>query len=59
MLDVYEWDTGKYLGQIAQVPETYSVVGNMNEHQVADRRDHLGRPRGAAATPRRSSTTAA
>jgi dipeptidase len=35
MLDVYEWDTGKFLGQIAQIPETYSVVGNINEHQVA------------------------
>jgi dipeptidase len=34
-LDVYEWDTGKYLGQIDQVPETYSVAGNMNEHQVS------------------------
>ena len=30
-LDIYEWDTGKYLGKIAQVPTTYSVVGNMNE----------------------------
>ncbi len=35
MLDVYEWDTGKYLGKIKQVKHTYSVVGNMNEHQVA------------------------
>ena len=35
MLDVVEWDTGKLLGQIAQVGHTYSVVGNMNEHQVA------------------------
>ncbi len=35
MLDVYEWDTGKYLGKIRQVKHTYSVVGNMNEHQVA------------------------
>ncbi|MGB0717033.1 MAG: dipeptidase [Phycisphaerae bacterium] len=35
MLDVYEWDTGKYLGEIKQVPQTYTVVGNMNEHQVA------------------------
>lgn len=35
MLDVYEWDTGKFLGQIKQVARTYSVVGNMNEHQVA------------------------
>jgi len=33
--DIYEWDTGKYLGQIAEAPETYTVVGNMNEHQVA------------------------
>jgi dipeptidase len=35
MLDVYEWDTGKYLGKIKQVLVTYSVVGNMNEHQVS------------------------
>ncbi|MFO7613083.1 MAG: C69 family dipeptidase [Bacteroidales bacterium] len=35
MLDVYEWDTGKFLGQIPQVPVTYNVVGNINEHQVA------------------------
>lgn len=35
MLDVYEWDTGKFLGQIKQATETYNVVGNMNEHQVA------------------------
>jgi dipeptidase len=35
MLDVYEWDTGKFLGQIPQVPVTYNVVGNMNENQVA------------------------
>jgi dipeptidase len=35
MLDIYEWDTGKYLGKIKQVPETYKVVGNINEHQLA------------------------
>jgi dipeptidase len=35
MLDVYEWDTGKFLGKIPQAPVTYNVVGNMNEHQVA------------------------
>jgi dipeptidase len=35
MLDVYEWDTGKFLGRIRQAPQTYTVVGNMNEHQVA------------------------
>lgn len=31
---VVEWDTGKPLGAIPQVPHTYNVVGNMNEHQV-------------------------
>lgn len=34
MLDIYEWDSGKYLGKIKQVAETYNVVGNMNEYQV-------------------------
>ncbi|MCP4574058.1 MAG: dipeptidase [bacterium] len=34
MMPIYEWDTGKYLGEIAQAPVTYAVVGNMNEHQV-------------------------
>lgn len=34
MLDVYEWDTNKYLGKIAQAAKTYNVVGNMNEHQL-------------------------
>ncbi|MDR0509795.1 MAG: C69 family dipeptidase [Rikenellaceae bacterium] len=31
---ITEWDTGKYLGEIAPVHPTYSTVGNMNEHQV-------------------------
>jgi len=35
MLDIYEWDTGKYLGKIKQATQTWSVVGNMNEFQVA------------------------
>ncbi len=35
MLDIYEWDTGKYLGKIKQVKYTYSVIGNMNEYQVS------------------------
>ncbi len=35
MMDIYEWDTGKKLGQIKQARHTYSVVGNMNEHQLA------------------------
>ena len=34
MLKVYEWDTGKYLGEIPQAEQTYSVIGNMNEHQL-------------------------
>ncbi|MEN9919064.1 MAG: hypothetical protein RL662_1500 [Bacteroidota bacterium] len=34
MLKVYEWDTGKYMGEIKQVVQTYNVVGNMNEHQL-------------------------
>jgi dipeptidase len=35
MLDVYEWDTNKHMGKIPQVAHTYSVVGNMNEHQLS------------------------
>ena len=35
MLKINEWDTGKPLGEIPQVEQTYSVLGNMNEHQVA------------------------
>ena len=31
---INEWDTGKYLGNIPQVPVTYQRVGNMNEHQL-------------------------
>ena len=34
MRDVKDWDTGRPQGQIPQVAHTYSVVGNMNEHQV-------------------------
>ena len=34
-LKVYDWDTGKYLGEIAQALQTYNVVGNMNAHQVS------------------------
>jgi dipeptidase len=35
MIKVYEWDTGKYLGEIEQARETYNVVGNVNEYNVA------------------------
>lgn len=35
MMDVIEWDTGKPMGKIKQARHTYSVIGNMNENQVA------------------------
>jgi dipeptidase len=35
MLDIYEWDTGKFMCSIPQVARTYSVVGNMNQHQLS------------------------
>lgn len=34
MLNVYEWDSGRYLGKIPQVKHTYKTLGNMNEHQL-------------------------
>ncbi|NTW31128.1 MAG: dipeptidase, partial [Bacteroidetes bacterium] len=34
-LEVYDWDSGRFLGKIKQVAHTYRVVGNMNEYQVA------------------------
>ena len=49
---IYEWDTGKYLGDIPQVARTYQRVGNMNEHQliIAETtyggRPELGEPHG-------------
>ncbi|MDR2465834.1 MAG: C69 family dipeptidase [Prevotellaceae bacterium] len=35
MMNVYEWDTGVLLGEIAQAEKTWRVVGNMNEHALA------------------------
>lgn len=35
MRKVVEWDTNKPLGEIPQPAETYNVVGNMNQFQVA------------------------
>ena len=35
LIDVYDLDSGRYIGQISQVAETYSVVGNINEYQLA------------------------
>ena len=34
MRKVYEWDTNKYLGEIAEAEETYNVIGNINEWQL-------------------------
>jgi dipeptidase len=51
-LEIYDWDSGKYLGKIKQVSHTYKVIGNMNEHQVAlgettyGGRDELQKPNG-------------
>ncbi|MFO7621055.1 MAG: C69 family dipeptidase [Bacteroidales bacterium] len=52
MVDVYEWDTGKFMGRIPQLAETYSVVGNINQYQLAigettfGGRPELGEPGG-------------
>lgn len=35
LMDIYEWDTGRFLGRIPQAAQTYNVVGNMNEFQLA------------------------
>lgn len=35
MRQVYDWDTNKHLGAIPEAGETYNVVGNINEWQVA------------------------
>ncbi len=34
LMDVTEWDTGRYLGKISQVPVTYRTLGNSNEHSL-------------------------
>ena len=34
MLKVFEWDTGRFMGEISQIERTYSTMGNMNEHQL-------------------------
>ncbi len=35
MFMLVDWDSGRKLFEIPQVAHTYSVVGNMNEHQLA------------------------
>jgi dipeptidase len=34
MRQIIEWDTGRPTGQIKEVPETYNVIGNINEHSL-------------------------
>ena len=34
MMDVTEWDTGRYIGQIKQVKNRYRTLGNSNEHSL-------------------------
>ena len=34
MLKVFDWDTNKYHGEIAEAEETYNVIGNINEWQL-------------------------
>ncbi len=34
MRAIRDWDSGKPLGEIPQASHTYSVIGNMNEHQL-------------------------
>ena len=31
---IWDWDSGKMIGEIPEPSETYDVVGNMNEFQV-------------------------
>ena len=33
-LKIFEWDSNKPLGEIAQAPHTFQTMGNMNEHQL-------------------------
>ena len=34
MREIIDWDSGKHLGEIPQASHVYSVIGNMNEHQL-------------------------
>ena len=34
MRKVYDWDSGRYLGDIEEQAHTYKRIGNMNEHQL-------------------------
>lgn len=34
-VEIFDWDSGKYLGKIKQVPHTYQVINLINEYQVS------------------------
>lgn len=34
MRDIVDWESKKNIGKIAEAPETYNVIGNINEYQV-------------------------
>ncbi len=34
MREIHDWDSGKFLGKIKEAPQTYNVIGNINEFQV-------------------------
>lgn len=34
MVQIQDWDSGRIMGSIAQACQTYSVIGNMNQHQL-------------------------
>lgn len=42
MRDVHEWETSRLIGRIPQPNYTYSVIGNMNEHQLCIAETTLG-----------------
>jgi len=35
MVNIYDWDSGVYLGKIPQVSHTYNVIGNINEYSLS------------------------
>ena len=35
MRKIFNWDTNKYQGVISEAPQTYNVIGNINEFQVS------------------------
>jgi dipeptidase len=43
-VDVYEWESGDFLGRIPQMKDTYNVVGSCNEHNVCVAETTFGGP---------------